>query len=299
MKKFVVLILAVALSLSTLPASAIANTNTIKVEVNGTLINFDVSPAMIQGRTLVPLRGIFEAMGVTPEWNSETQMIRARSSAGEVVLTIGSRLPMVNGRLVQIDVPATLIKGRTMVPTRFIAESLGATVNWDAKTSTVKITGEKAAAINNSRQNPAGLNETFTVTRDSLFSGIFTYEIEMVDVLSGEEAWRMVEAANMFNSEPDPGMEYILAKFRVKVLNVEGNQAATIYSAMFDTFSGSGTKYTQMAFVAGLEPDFDTELFAGAENTGWVAFLVNQSDTNPLAASDRSTPSELWFKLRP
>jgi len=56
------------------------------------------------------------------------------------VLTIGSTYPTVNGQVVAIDQPGVIVDGRTLVPLRFVGESLGVTVNWDGPTRTVTIT---------------------------------------------------------------------------------------------------------------------------------------------------------------
>jgi len=127
----------------TLPAPApeiILPTEGINVLLDGTALTFDVPPQVIGGRTLVPLRAIFEALGAEVNWNEANQTVTATKDTTTVVLTIGSTSPTVNGQTVTIDVPASVIGGRTLVPLRFVAESLGVTVDWNANTSTVTIT---------------------------------------------------------------------------------------------------------------------------------------------------------------
>lgn len=102
----------------------------IRVYVDGQPVNFDVPPTVIQGRVLVPLRGIFERLGATVDYDTRTQHIVAVRGSQTVELTLGSRQARVNDQASLLDVPAFTIGGRTMVPLRFISESLGANVQW-------------------------------------------------------------------------------------------------------------------------------------------------------------------------
>lgn len=115
-------------------------TATIKVEVNGSPISFSVSPRQINGRTMVPLRSIFEALGAQVSWDSTIRMISATSGDTDVHLSIGDRNATVNGQTVHLDTPAMIVNGSTMVPLRFVSEALGAYVNWSESTQTVTIT---------------------------------------------------------------------------------------------------------------------------------------------------------------
>ncbi|NLX91381.1 MAG: hypothetical protein GXZ07_07320 [Firmicutes bacterium] len=111
----------------------------IQVLLDGYKVTFDVPPMSMNGYTLVPLRGIFEAMGVDIVWEEKSRTITAQTDETTVVLPIGSRTAKVNNRIVQLDVPGVIVGGRTMVPIRFIAESLGKEVKWDQKSKTVMI----------------------------------------------------------------------------------------------------------------------------------------------------------------
>lgn len=112
----------------------------VSITLNGTPINFDVAPIIENGRTLVPLRAIFEALGAIVEWNDDTQTVTAQKDDITVSLQIGSNELIKNGHeRITLDVSAQLIGGRTLVPTRAIAGSFGAVVEWDEDTKTVTI----------------------------------------------------------------------------------------------------------------------------------------------------------------
>ncbi len=121
--------LAVAAGVLFVPAQGTAQAP-IRVYVDGQLVNFDVPPNVIQGRVLVPLRGVFERLGATVDYDGKTQHIVAVRGEQMVELTLGSRQARVNEKSMLLDVPAFTIGDRTMVPLRFISESLGASVQW-------------------------------------------------------------------------------------------------------------------------------------------------------------------------
>jgi hypothetical protein len=114
-----------------------------KVILDGSLLVFDVPPIIEDGRTLVPLRTIFEALGATVEWDNDTQTVTAFKADTEVKLVIGGQA-FKNGSPVFLDVPARIISGRTMVPLRFVSEAMGCAVEWDNDTQTVNITSVPA-----------------------------------------------------------------------------------------------------------------------------------------------------------
>lgn len=112
----------------------------ITVILNGEKVLFDQEPIIKDGRTLVPIRAIFEALGASVEWNQETQTVIAKRADVEIELTIGMNIITVNGKSKTMDVSAQLVSGRTMVPARVIAEAFGCSVSWDNDTRTVFIT---------------------------------------------------------------------------------------------------------------------------------------------------------------
>ena len=118
----------------------------ISVYIDGQAVSFDMPPMMMQGRVLVPLRGIFERLGATVDYDARTQHIVAVRGTQTVELTIGSRQARVNDAPTLLDVPALAVGGRTMVPLRFISEALGASVQWVEASRTILIGSPGAAA---------------------------------------------------------------------------------------------------------------------------------------------------------
>ena len=123
----------------TAPPSA-ASSGAVNVTLDGKSLSFVVPPQIINGRTLVPLRVIFEALGASVEWKDSTQTVTAVRGNTTISLRIGSNVLTKNGASVTLDVPAQLIDSRTMVPARAVAEAFGADVKWVEATQTVIIT---------------------------------------------------------------------------------------------------------------------------------------------------------------
>lgn len=111
----------------------------ISVFVNDEKVDFDVNPMLINNRTMVPVRAIFEALGATVTWDNNTQT--AKGVLGDVIveITIGSANLLKNGVAIELDSPAVIVSGRTLVPVRAIAESYDCDVTWYGETQVVEI----------------------------------------------------------------------------------------------------------------------------------------------------------------
>lgn len=115
----------------------------ITVLYNGTRVSFHSygqNPELLNSRTLVPLRSIFEAMGANVKWDEATSTAVAVRNGIEIKIQIGANEMYKNGKAVSVDVPAMLLNDRTMVPVRVIAEAFGASVEWNGNGNTVLIT---------------------------------------------------------------------------------------------------------------------------------------------------------------
>jgi len=113
--------------------------NEVKVVLDGNALHFDVPPQIMNHRTVVPLRAIFEAMGAIVDWEGSTQTVIATKGNIIVILEIGSISPTINGEVASIDQPAVVVDGRTLAPLRFVAEAFGGTVNWVGEEKTAYI----------------------------------------------------------------------------------------------------------------------------------------------------------------
>ena len=132
--------LSLTLAMGLIACTAIANAQGIRATVNGTPVNFHgQQPTMVNGRVMVPLRGVFEHMGANVEWFPETRTVIAKTASTEIRLPVGSMNAWVDGRSIPLDSPAIVRNGRTLVPLRFTAEAMNANVDWLAESRTVAI----------------------------------------------------------------------------------------------------------------------------------------------------------------
>ena len=137
MKKILSILLSMLLVLSLVPC-AMANSD-VAVTLDGEKIEFDVAPQIINDRTMVPLRAIFEALGATVNWDEAARKVTSTKGDKTIELTIDSDTMYVNGEAVTLDSPATIVDSRTLVPIRAISESFGLKVDWVDATRTVVI----------------------------------------------------------------------------------------------------------------------------------------------------------------
>jgi hypothetical protein len=99
----------------------------------------DAPPVIVNGVTFVPLRFIGEALGSEVQWNDALKVVMLQRSARRLQLTIGSKLAIVDGQIVELLEAPRIINGRTMVPIRFISEAFGADVQWNPETRGISI----------------------------------------------------------------------------------------------------------------------------------------------------------------
>lgn len=113
----------------------------IHVTVDGENVEFDLQkPVIKNGRTLVPLRNVLEKMGAHVKWNEDTQSIYVYREGEYAALEIGSSTMYAGGYEKTLDAAPEIMNGRTVLPIRAVAETLGAAVDWDDAGKTVVIT---------------------------------------------------------------------------------------------------------------------------------------------------------------
>lgn len=119
----------------------------VDVYIDDVLQSYNPSAYVKKGITLVPMRAIFEDLGATLEYNASTNTVTAYKDKIKIVLTVGNKTAYVNnnGKTITLNLtnPAETYKNTTMVPLRFISESLGATTEWRSSSQSVYITSKK------------------------------------------------------------------------------------------------------------------------------------------------------------
>jgi len=167
MKKFCLIILCLLMVLNLLGAA-----ESIDVYIDGEILKFDVEPEIVNNRTMVPLKVIFDELDMEVKWDGVMRKVTATKENLSIELTIDSDISYVNGKEMIIDSVAYIKEGRTMVPLAFLAESTGADVMWNDVTKSVYISRLPYPIVD------TGLTTLFSddsvifdVTQGSLFYG--------------------------------------------------------------------------------------------------------------------------------
>lgn len=140
MKKIILFFLLICLAATQSNLAMAAGKDDIKVSINGKLFSFpDQKPILQNGRIMIPVRFISENLGCKVTWDEKLQTVTISQEGSIISLAVGSVHPNVDGEVVTIDAPASLVGGRVMVPVRFVSEALGGLVGWSDSSQEVEI----------------------------------------------------------------------------------------------------------------------------------------------------------------
>lgn len=129
----------------------------IHVVINGQQLTFDVPPLINEGRTFVPLRGIFEALGAKVQFNDATADVIVKKENRTILLHTGGKndeaspYAVVDGEVIKMQTSPRVVNGRTLIPVRFVGDVFGADVQWIGQNQTVKIS-TKSDSDNDTKQ---------------------------------------------------------------------------------------------------------------------------------------------------
>jgi hypothetical protein len=181
-----------------MPAPAAAAVLPVQVILDGRTLTLDPAPTILEERTMVPMRGLLEAMGATVTWDQDTQTVKAVKGDQYVQLRIGRRLACLSldcTRAASLDVPAAILGDRTFVPARFVSQAMGARVTWDNERRAVVIETDK--------------------TPDYTFTGITIPALQSGQTISGPVELRAGGAAGAYVQfylvDPTTGVARIVA----------------------------------------------------------------------------------------
>lgn len=138
------LLLMLAVSLLFTTAVVRAEAEPVYVTLDGQQLPLEVPGEIREGRTLVPFRALFEAVGAEVSWDPDTQTVTAMQGEDDLELTIGSQVVKWRGSLIKVDAPPVIVNGRTLVPLRLVAQAMGLHVRWDQSIRTVHLESSPA-----------------------------------------------------------------------------------------------------------------------------------------------------------
>lgn len=107
--------------------------------INNADFPLDAAPVIENSRTMLPIRFVAEALGATVGWDGATSSVTITTDTTKIELKVGASTAKVNGVEQTLDAPSFIQNSRTYLPVRFVAEALGAKVEWDGTTSTATL----------------------------------------------------------------------------------------------------------------------------------------------------------------
>lgn len=213
----------------------------IRIRLEGELLKIDTQPVNVNGRILLPMRALFEALGATVNWDAKTRSVTASKGDISLKLTLDSKEAVVNGKNITLDVAPTLHQSKTLVPVRFVAESLNAKVEWDESSRYVNIMTEMPNGANEDYSKLSDLCDVVTV------DGIYPEPY----MISGEEAncfivFKDKKAIEMFGELTQKKKEEFMYK---KIDGVFGNVLGCEPVHMFVVFDGNAYYTGDMSYI--------------------------------------------------
>lgn len=176
-KKVIVLMLSmllISVLSCLLSVGAFADGDEIKVIKDGTEMEFDSEPIIVNSRTLVPMRAIFESYGANVSWNSETETVTAECGETKISMQIGNADMIINGEILELDAAPEIVRSRTMVPARAVSEAFGSQVEWDAENRIVVI---RSKAEQNSVMDGTEISDSFRYENyDGEYNGVSIFD---------------------------------------------------------------------------------------------------------------------------
>ncbi len=141
MKKITAILLVIVVMTGMLSGFGMASSEeAVTILLDGKKVEFtDAQPVHTGTRVLVPVRGFFERIGVTVDWNSGDKVVIVKDDEQEIMLEAGNTAVLNNGAVHYLDCSVAIRDGRAYIPLRYVSESFGYDVQWNSKTKSVHI----------------------------------------------------------------------------------------------------------------------------------------------------------------
>jgi len=238
--------------------------------------DYNITPVIIDGRTLIPVRFISENMNAEVEWDEESSAVTIKLDEREIKFIIGSKSYTLNGETHELDVPAQILNNRTVIPLRALAEALGKKVFWDDR-GIISVSD----------------NETFDSSKDS---ELIEYLISRLSAPSNTgKALKVLAIGNSFSQDAtqwlyeialDAGIDEIIlgnlyiggCTLATHWENAKENNAAYTY---YKNSVGIWEKYNKSTMLQGiLDEDWDIITLQQASGVSGMEETYNSDLTN-------------------
>jgi len=243
--------------------------------INDKYLETDVAPIIINGRTMVPMRSIFENLGAEIAWDDATKTVTGTKKGTEIKIKIDDTKAMVDGEEVALDVSATIVDGRTLVPVRFVSETLGCQVSWNEVNKKVNILAvpDNGTVVCDMKDLLYEKNERATSDcgKISVENGIVT--VDVTSVPSKDQGVKIELEKNLKGKFSDGDSCILVMKARL----ISGGDE-------------NGHGYMKVQVQAGEETNYDKAIFARTElkGEGWkYCFIPFKGKSNTISAGIR------------
>ena len=270
MKKLLSLCLSLILALTlAIPAAAssaptavpiAAPANGVSVQVNGENVTFpDASPEITNGRTMVPMRAVLEALGAEVDYNADTRAVTATLGGYSIYHVIGtdaitaapvktSEDSLGAGSSMTMDTKSYVKNGSTLVPLRFFSQALGYEVYWDE--------GQRTAVVIDKNAFVAETDKSFTVLNEMqsaapAVSGNMSMDMDMkgeLKILDGSL------------DTPLPFSAKMSALYSAEAMNISGSMDLSAIAALAEA---EAEEDPEMAAVAEMLKDLSFQMICG------------------------------------
>lgn len=287
--------------------------NDVSVILNGTKIDFDVQPQIINGRTLVPMRKIFEELGAVVDWEDSTQTAIGTKGDITIKISINDYTLYKNGVPNVLDVPAQLIDSRTLVPIRAISESFGCSVEWEPISQSVLISTYTTTQIPTYAKYPS-VPDWGAITKDILLQeqtieGAYLYIYQTIDKYKSYESYieKLEQSEYSLMGNPIITDEYTWYTFEHSDnslpyigLYFENNENSNVIGVAIPDYRGMGSTngtITTSDIEEYLENNYDTVNINGKEYKVSFTVLANPFEIEVFDYDFEIRPSIKGFSV--
>ena len=231
-----------AVSLLAFPVVQVSADENISLTVNGKSVETQVPPTIIDGRTMVPVRDIFEACGAKVNWDANTKTITGEKGNTTVVMQIDSNMLFINEKVTEMDATPVIIDGRTLAPARDVAESFGGIVDWNAEDKVVMID-----VYDSDEDVTETTTEETTVTEETTEVTTVTETTEATTVT---ETTTVAEPSDMIVNAVRSDLQKAMGTYSLGSYATAGKFKTTVMKQTTDNWASMATTAVDKKYVA-------------------------------------------------
>ncbi len=200
--------------------------NVVRVYFDGEEVSFRVPPHFYNNRLVVPVRPFLEALGTQIGWDSERGAVTTSWEGKNIVFHINQSMLEIDGEIMEVDTPAVIVAGSTMIPLRLVSELFGLRVQWDGEAGVVEVESKNYVPFQRVKgiyDLPAEVSQWVDVSKPEKVNATLEfdsrlyvlsalgwkpsggYDVKIRNIMREDTAWRV----NVEIREPLPGQSTI------------------------------------------------------------------------------------------